>query len=266
MYECSFPQPLELTDKCKISLQSFAMYNSTNNISAILGNNWFSVKWIDGTTKTYSVSDGYYSVSDLNTVLQAALFGWGWYATSNSGNTIVYFAQFQVNSVMYKNELDIFLVPSATEATAKGYVPSGKGGFTSFATTESQIQLTLAPSLASKYFGFKTQSVFPLVLTGAPENISFVSDTCPVISNTFCIVASMNILPNGNIGLPIGFQIPMNVGFGQLIQYNTTFESELTCRAGRYNAIQVQLWDQSAAIPLQFSDNEISMVLILETP
>ena len=262
-YQVTFPQPLNLDENSSISLQSFSAFNSTYNVAATLSNNTFSITWIDGNSKQFVIPDSYFSVDDMSTFIENCLLQQGWYATSNSGAAITYFISCQVNAPQYSNQINIFSVPNATTAAAKGLSPSGKNGFTAFPSNATVPQITFNPSLAQKFFGFKTQTVFP-ASTAVAQNYSFVSDQCPIISPSFNIIISCSILPPSNVLLPVLAQFPINAAFGNLINYNAVFPAQLTVKKSVYQQLTIQLWDQSMR-PLQFRDNELSMSIVLET-
>jgi hypothetical protein len=63
--------PLKAPDDVShVSIVSCSIYNNTFNISSSYGNNTITISWL-GTNYAYTFPDGYYSVSDLNSYVQA---------------------------------------------------------------------------------------------------------------------------------------------------------------------------------------------------
>jgi hypothetical protein len=260
-YTLKLPHAIKL-ENAKLSLYSFSMYNSTYNISQDLGNNLITFQWFDGTIYNWTVPDGYYSVDDANSWLIGKFIENNLYVENSSKTQNTYFVRFQTNSVLYKNQIDVFYVPSQTEATTLGYSrPSGATW--NFPNQRQMVQLTINDNL-KKYFGMKTRTLFGNETT--VTNYSYLSEIAPVISPVFSIYLSCNLVVSSYNNVANVFaQFPINVSYGSLIQYNSVQDARIDIRSGIYNEISVQLWDQNYK-PLQFSDTEFTLFLIIETP
>jgi hypothetical protein len=260
-YTLKLPHAIKL-ENAKLSLYSFSMYNSTYNISQDLGNNLITFQWFDGTIYNWTVPDGYYSVDDANSWLIGKFIENNLYVENSSKTQNTYFVRFQTNSVLYKNQIDVFYVPSQTEATTLGYLrPSGATW--NFPNQRQMVQLTINDNL-KKYFGMKTRTLFGNETT--VTNYSYLSEIAPVISPVFSIYLSCNLVVSSYNNVANVFaQFPINVSYGSLIQYNSVQDARIDIRSGIYNEISVQLWDQNYK-PLQFSDTEFTLFLIIETP
>ena len=107
-----------------VGLASLSMYNSTFNITSARGNNVISFIWNVGTpvTYTWTIPDGYYSVSDLNYYIQNQCIASNLYCIS--GTNFVYFLELETNPVRYSIQLNSYDIPTTTEATALGYTKS----------------------------------------------------------------------------------------------------------------------------------------------
>lgn len=260
-YTLKLPHAIKL-ENAKLSLYSFSMYNSTYNISQDLGNNLITFQWFDGTIYNWTIPDGYYSVDDANSWLIGKFIENNLYVENSSKTQNTYFVRFQTNSVLYKNQIDVFYVPSQTEATTLGYLrPSGATW--NFPNQRQMVQLTINDNL-KKYFGMKTRTLFgnETIVT----NYSYLSEIAPVISPVFSIYLSCNLVVSSYNNVANVFaQFPINVSYGSLIQYNSVQDARIDIRSGIYNEISVQLWDQNYK-PLQFSDTEFTLFLIIETP
>ena len=260
-YTLKLPHAIKL-ENAKLSLYSFSMYNSTYNISQDLGNNLITFQWFDGTIYNWTVPDGYYSVDDANSWLIGKFIENNLYVENSSKTQNTYFVRFQTNSVLYKNQIDVFYVPSQTEATTLGYLRPSSATW-NFPSQRQMVQLTINDNL-KKYFGMKTRTLFgnETIVT----NYSYLSEIAPVISPVFSIYLSCNLVVSSYNNVANVFaQFPINVSYGSLIQYNSVQDARIDIRSGIYNEISVQLWDQNYK-PLQFSDTEFTLFLIIETP
>ena len=262
-YSLRFPSTVEFKKGCQLSLYSFSMYNSTFNISASqYQNNIIYFTWFDGTQYTFKIPDGYYSVSDLNTWLQSQFILKNLYCTNTTGSQFVYFAQFQTNAIQYKNEIDIFYVPSATSASTFGYVKPTSATW-NFPAVNSMPQLTINNNL-KQYFGMSTRTTFGNETI--VKNYEYLSDTTPIISPVFAYIMTTNIcLSTYNQVAGVFFQLPVNASFGNLINIQSTMDSKIDIKPGLYNQLIVQLWSQDF-MPLIFKDPELTMLLIISTP
>ena len=126
-YQYKFPNPIKFKN-ARLSVHQVSIYNSTFNISAALGNNTYQITWINGTTYSFVLDDGYYSASDLNDAIQLQMATQKLYCISGTGSNqqYVFFISIQTNPVQYKIQMDVSYVPSATNATSFGYtIPTG---------------------------------------------------------------------------------------------------------------------------------------------
>ncbi len=60
-------------------------------------------------------------------------------------------------------------------------------------------------------------------------------------------------------------QIPIIEKYGALINYNSSMDSAINVQPGVYNSINIGLWDQNN-YPLQFQDDEIVIMLVIDHP
>lgn len=89
-FRFTFSQPLDLKNKkSELFLYQYSIYNSTYNYSSKLGNNTYSVKWIDGITYNYTIPDGYYSFDQLNSVLKYNMIKDSMYLVSTTDNKAI---------------------------------------------------------------------------------------------------------------------------------------------------------------------------------
>lgn len=247
--------------KTTISVLSFSMYNSTYNISRSLGNNLIKFTWIDNTVYNWTIEDGYYSVDDLNTWLQSKFILNKLYCTSTDKSSNVYFAQFLTNPTGYKNEIDIIYVPSLSEVATSGMIRAS-GASWNFPNERKLPKLEINPGLKA-YFGMSTRVVFGDE-TDQTILYQYLSDVTPTISPVFVYMVTCNLVHN-DFSLEPGLlsQYPIKVGFGSLIVYEASFDTQITVFPGSYKHITIELKDQNG-MPLQFRDSDFSMTILID--
>ena len=262
MYRLKLPKAVQFKKSDKLSLYSFSMYNSFYNISASqYGNSNITFTWFNGTVYDWVIPDGYYSLSDLNLWLQQQFIINKLYCTNANNSQNIYFVQFQTNSVLYKAQIDVYYMPSATNAALYGYqIPSGASW--TFPATNTMNKITINSNLKS-YFGFSTQTTFGEITP--VQNMNYLSNICPTISPVFSIYLGCNLIVSefNQIG-NLFSQFPISAAYGNLIKIESTIDSQISIKEGIYSDIVITLWDQDNR-PLIFIDNELTLFLIIQT-
>jgi len=206
----------------KVSLDTFSMYNSTYNISAELMNNWVSYRWIDNTVYTWTIPDGYYSIEDLSVWLNGKMLEANLYVDTSDNQRTVYFTRFLPNAPLYRAQIDIFFVPSLSQASSFGYVKPSSATW-NFQSTAVLPQLTIAPNL-KKFFGFSTRETFGN--ESVIRNYEYLGDIRPRVSDVFAIAISCNFVStNFNVVRDVLTHISINKPFGSLIEYKAQTDS-----------------------------------------
>jgi hypothetical protein len=237
------------------------MYNSTFNISASQYQNaTITFTWFDGTVYNFTIPDGYYAVSDLNTWLQSQFILNNLYCTNSSGSSFIYFAQFQSNSIRYKNEIDIYFVPSVTNVATYGYTKPSSASW-NWPLQNKMVQLTINSNL-KQYFGMSSRTIFGNETV--VKNYQYLSDTTPIISPVFSYIITANIICSNFNQVPtVLSQFPVTASFGNLINVQSVMDSRIDIKEGLYHELIIQLWDQNFN-PLVFQDPELTLFIIVE--
>ena len=213
-----------------------------------------TVTWPSGpTTFTWTIPAGFYTVSDLNLLLQTFCINNNLYLINASG-VYVYYLALYTNSTYYKVQLIAQVVPTSLPS---GYsAPSGFAGYPNFATTP-QITLSSSSSIFNSIIGFAT-GTFPSVTSA---NISVLSTLTPVGSAVNSLLMTCNLCSNP-VAMPndIIAGIPITSTFGSNINYQPSYKQWVKIRAGRYSTMTIRLIDQSLT-PIQALDSNILIVL-----
>lgn len=262
LYSYTLPGSFNATDNnAKIGVAQYAIYNSSYNISESLGNNRLTITWIDGQVREVVFSDGYYSVGDINSRIQYELSKMKWYLVSTTqSNQLLYHINIAANTIKYAAEITILYVKNT-----EGFkLPDNCGWTLPSSDTIKYPMITLSRGFM-KILGFKNQSSFPLNQTGSSEeNLTYLSNTTPVLSDTFAYSLSCNMI-NSKFSLQhkIFFQIGLTKSFGELISESLPTVHLYSVYPGVYTSLEISIYDdeQNAITPL---DPEFRIQLILE--
>lgn len=261
-YSYKFPSPIKFSN-CGVSLYQFNIYNSSYNISSALGNNTWSMNWL-GTNYNFTIADGYYDISQLNSAFQFSMVENNLYLLNSSSSQYIYFFDIQVNSIQYKTQLDIYYIPTSTEASTLGYSLPSSASWT-FPSIETYPQITLCSGLCS-ILGItnQTNNIFPSSTDASSKiNLSFLSNTYPILSPVFAYTITCNLINSDfNVVPNILHQVPLNNSYGNLITLTNIPMADLTVRDSVYNSIEITLLDQNY-LPLQYFDKEMVLSLLV---
>ena len=261
VFSYSLPQSVKLTNKSKISVASLSVYNSTFNITASRGNNTITFTFPSATpvTKTYTISDGYYSASDLNYFLQSKMYADNLYATTNSGTNVVYFYEIVQNSVQYAIQLNAYYLPTSANATTLGY-SQPSGATWSYPASNACPQLQFGSAFGS-LIGFAAQT-YPS--TAASTNQSKVSESTPNISPVDSYILTCNMI-NSKYSIPSNyfFSIPLTGALGSLITYSSSSLVWNDVAPNVYSNMVISFYDQLFN-RLEMKDREIVLTIAID--
>jgi hypothetical protein len=256
-FEYILPKPVDFSG-FRLQLVSFSMYNSTFNISQALGNHKFSIKWVNNVTYNYTIPDGYYDFDALNLFFEFCMLGDNLYCKTTTAP--VFFINVSANDVQYNAQINVNYVPASAEGSSLGYtIPNNAWTFPGSKITPQLIMSTGLQSI----FGFQGgQSTFPV--TPGNDNAQFTSTSLAVLSPTYCIVLTANLLNSdfSNVPTLLG-QVPIDVSFGSLIKYEASANNSVPISNSKFGSIKISLWNQDM-LPLQFKDHECTITLAIE--
>jgi len=237
------------------------MYNSFYNISQTQYQNTnITFTWFNGDVYNWTIPDGYYSLSDLNLWLQQQFILNKLYCVNSNNSQNIYFVQCQTNSVLYKAQIDVYFMPSATNALLYGY-SKPEGALWSFQSVNTMVSITINNNLKT-YFG-TSQTTFGII--SPAQNVNYLSDFSPSISRVFSIYLGCNLITSdfNQIG-NLFSQFPISASYGNLIKIESSIDSLISIKEGIYSEITITLWDQENR-PLVFIDTEMTLFLIIQS-
>ena len=273
-FEYNFPST-QTFKNASIAVCSASMYYSWYNISAALNNNSFqyTIPYWNGAanttiTRTVTIPDGLYNISDINNYLQYDMISAGWYYTLSTGSN-VYFAEFIINPTRYAVQINTYATGTALPAGAS-YPSGGFGNNAAFTlpTVNADASITiLATNDFYKIIGFTSPTytlpyTTPVVLI---QTQSFLSNIAPQVQpNPSALVAISNIDNKFANPSSIIYSITPNVGIGSLIIEKTPEFNYNKLLSGSYNRIRLQLLGSASLAPLQNADPNICIMLVIK--
>jgi hypothetical protein len=242
-----------------IALSSISFYNSTFNITSSYSNNTLTLNWL-GTNYTITFPNGYYSATDMNAYLQFYFATNNLYMTNSAGNYI-YFAEITTNSQRYAISLNLYAIPTSSQATTLGYSQPSGASWTLPSSTASTPQLTFNTAFGT-LIGLSS-GTYPTSAQSTTQQ--FVSTTTPIISPVNSYTLTCDLL-NNPYSTPnnIFFTAPLTSSLGSLVQITPPQLQFNEIYGGTYYSLTIKLYDQFMNV-LNFQDTEFVITLALRT-
>jgi hypothetical protein len=260
-YQYNFPTSVQFKDGAEVGVSQISMYNSSFNVSSSRSNNTITLIWnaATPTTYTFTLPDGYYSVTDLNSFLQQQCILNKLYVTSSTGN-YVYFAEFQTNAVRYAVSTNLYPIPTAAQATTLGYtIPSGATW--TFPAAAACPQFTITTGFGA-LIGLSAGN-YPSSATSTTA-VQQISNITPNINPVNSYVLTCNLV-NSNVSIPptILFSIPINAGIGEQLNFNPSQIVFNRIAPNVYSFIRIQVLDQLLN-PTPLNDTNLVLILAID--
>lgn len=287
-----------------IGVSQITIPYSWRNISAVLGNNTWSYQMPNGasgttTYGTYTIPDGFYSVSDLNTLIQAQFRANGhyWYLYSatlgTAGNVLIYPLTISTNTSLYTNTITAYNIPLTANIASvfgTGYVASdGNNGTTAWTGTYPTtgtapytgrcVQLTFSGTQTAKttllgnVLGF-TPSSYPSTATGlttltSSSNGNTLQQVPPypaLATNVNGVIVRCNLVEN-NVVSPSDVldSFPITTSYGSNINYLPISDNMVRMKKGKHSNLTITFSDQNFNT-LYCLDPNVLITLIINTP
>jgi hypothetical protein len=259
----NLPQSTKFEQGDQVGVASVAVYNSTFNITAARGNNTITVTWVTDTTYTspvtWTIPDGYYSVSDINYFIQYNCVANGWYLTANNGANNIYFIEAVQNAPRYGVQLNLYAIPTSAQATTLGYTKPSTSTW-SFPATATTPQISFNTAFGS-LLGFNG-ATYPA--SAQSTTYSALSTLTPIISPVNSYIMCCNLV-NSRYSIPnnVLFSIPVTTGLGGLISLTPSQIVFNDIASNIYNQITITFFDQLFN-KLLMNDTEIVLTLAIK--
>jgi hypothetical protein len=252
-----FPQTSYFSIGSGIGVSNIAIYNSIQNITEKRGNNKITLNWL-GVDYIFTIPDGYYSVTDLNFFIQNQCIINNLYVTANDGADNVYFVELSINSVRYSTQLNFYVIPTASQASALGYIkPSGA----TWNFPAEKVTPTLSFQQAFGNLIGQTFGTYPQ--TPSSNNIQFLSSQTPKISPVDSLILTCNLV-NSKYSIPsnVLFTVPISSTLGSLINVNISSIVFNDILAQNFSSLEITIFDQLFN-PVVLLDTEVTITLVI---
>jgi hypothetical protein len=257
----------------KVALASLQMYYSTFNITAANKNNSFSYVWVNGTTYTVTVPDGFYDITALNNYLRFTMVQNTHYLTTTSGN-FVYLLSLGINPSRYAVQLNCFRISAAIATANSWLLPLGA---TWFPPTNVIVPELIVPSALTSNFGlvigFNAGTYPNAVIAGVPPGQTqtpafttdqeFLSTFTPQVTPVSSFILSCSLINNN-------YAVPNNLIYsftpqGTIGEQFTVAPNQLVfidVNPGQYNSFNVQFIDQNLR-PVAIQDPSMILQFVI---
>ena len=244
-----------------IALQSVYQYFSIFNITSDYGNNSFSYTWFDGVEYSFTIPDGYYEISDLNSYFQSIMIANTHYMTNSAGQ-FIYFLEFIVNTSRYAVQINSYPLDTTIQSTNGYILPSGASW--SVPTTSTLSQFNINTSGFGEVLGYEIGS-YPSNQTGS-TTASFLSSVAPQITPYSSILVSCNLVNNRAV-IPsniLSSYTPLGTSIGGLFKFEPNYLQFADVEDGQYTQFVLEFRDQLSR-PIIIRDPNMLMTLYTET-
>ena len=258
-FEYNFPNSINFKDM-ELALIQASMYYTWFNISDELGNRTFSYQYVVGTTtntRTITLDEGLYEITDINKALQFNFINEGLYLVDSNGDN-VYYAEFLINTV--KNSIDINTYAVPTSLPTGFTAPSNWVGYP---TTTYNVNIQMA-STFNEIVGYASDFESGLS-SGTGTTLTINSSTAPNVNPNSSVLVECNVIDNP-FGNPSGiiYAIVPAVGVGDLINVQPPEYAFNNIKDGVYSNLRIRLLNKTTLTPLTIQDGEITIILAIK--
>jgi hypothetical protein len=279
----NFPSgSIELKEGDQLALSSVSMYNSVFNITSTLQNNSYTYKWIDGSSNTVTMPNGYYDVDSLNDFLHQTMLQNKHYLVEVATGNFVWFLTLQVNVSVYKIEITCYPMANATYKTSAYSLPVGATWAIQDATITpyifipaTNIQSTLGFPTGFYFSGTGGASLTEPLITGtSPDKVQNSAKTAitvlqspnvPQITSLTSYLITCSLI-NNNYSIPntLLSAFPPSSAFAEQFVFSPNQMSFIDCQPGSYGSFVVTLLDQNLR-QIAIQDSQIVVLLVIRS-
>jgi hypothetical protein len=273
------------------------------NISSTYGNNTFQyIMPTTGSTtvtRTVTLPNGFYGISDINNALWADMKSQGYYFYNNSISTItpstgstsyptiLYPISFSTNTNLYTNQISFQYIPTSGANVINQYGTNWTWALGTYPTTASTPQIVITGTVTStsnlfgNYLGF-TNGTYPSsaqTYSGAPT----VTNSLPFTVNGNSLLASPAFAPKGStvngvmircslVDNPVSptftdvlDNMPITSTYGSNINYLPISDNWIRLRPGKFSSFTITFNDDNFNV-LNMIDQNVLISLLIRFP
>jgi hypothetical protein len=253
-----FANPINFREGDQIALAGLQMYYSVYNITAEYGNNVIQYRWVDGTEHTILITDGFYSIPELNAYCQRAQASNGHYLLSEESQ--VYYLSMEINQTYYSIQLNEFALPTSAQATTAGLTRPDGVSWSLPSNARTPQWIIPSSSKIRDIVGFNA-GVYPT--TPQTSDQQQLSQYTPQVHPVQSYIVHVNTLKN-NIGIPstILYTFSPEVSFGGIISVKPSEFAFIDLLSGNFAEIEVFITDQLFN-PVRILDPQMVIFLMI---
>jgi len=255
-FEYNFPNSINFKNQ-ELALIQASLYYTWFNISDELSNRTFSYQYVVGTTtntRTITLPEGLYEITDINKYLQYDFIDAGLYLIDSNGD-YVYYAEFLINTVLNSVDINTYAVPTSLPA---GY--TAPANWVGYPTTTYNPNIRMASNF-NQIVGYASDFESGLS-SGVGTTLTFNSSVAPNVNPNSSVLVECNLIDNP-FGNPAGiiYAIVPTVGVGSLINVQPPEYAFNNIKDGVYNSLRIRLLNKTTLTPLTIQDGEITLIL-----
>lgn len=255
-FEYNFPNSINFKNQ-ELALIQASLYYTWFNISDELSNRTFSYQYVVGTTtntRTITLPEGLYEITDINKYLQYDFIDAGLYLIDSNGD-YVYYAEFLINTVLNSVDINTYAVPTSLPA---GY--TAPANWVGYPTTTYNPNIRMASNF-NQIVGYASDFESGLS-SGVGTTLTFNSSIAPNVNPNSSVLVECNLIDNP-FGNPAGviYAIVPTVGVGGLINVQPPEYAFNNIKDGVYNSLRIRLLNKTTLTPLTIQDGEITLIL-----
>lgn len=264
---------IQLKEGQKVALANLQMYYSTFNITSSNQNNTYSYTWVDGTSVSVTMPNGFYDVDGINNYLHYVMVQNKHYLVETSGD-YVYLATWSTNAVRYSVELNCFGLSAALAATNGWALPSGA---TWVLPTNYIVPIIVIPSTNFRsVVGFEAGSFPPAIIAGVPPNQTetpayttdqqYLSTSTPQVTPLSSYILTCSLI-NNNYAVPNNLMYSFSPQ-GTIGEQFTIAPNEymfIDVLPGNYSFFTISFIDQNYR-PVEIQDPNMIIQIVITDP
>ena len=242
---------LELYEGTEICVSQITIPYSWFSVNSTLYNNasfQYTFPYGVSSTRTYtvSISDGYYTVANLQSYLEQYFISQNQYYTNSTTQVNQYYISLLKNITYYTNQIICYPVPTSLPS---GYI-SPTAGFnynngTAYGnpTTTRVPQVVIQNNSFGSLIGYKA-GIYPL--TFQTSNYNVLGTTVPNITPVNSLIVRCSLATN-ECASPTDIldTFPINASFGSNIQYIPPYQKWVKVKSGIFNQFSLYIQDQN---------------------
>lgn len=259
----------------EVSVGNGFVYYSWYNISAAQGNNSFQLIIPNSgttTTVTYTIPDGAYNISTLNSWLEQQLVTGGYYlryagdasniTTGAIRQANIYPCKFQVNPATYSIQFIAISLPRTADLVAPNFNGYVSGGFTLPTSANKSAQLIVSSSNAFNEIIGYSAGTFGTGTASSTETIesTLIPNVNPISSVEMRLSCVSNIISQNSQLLHVFTN--KDARLGEIIDISPVQLSFIPC-VGQHRNLTLTFYDQTGRV-LNMLDSNIVIKLVFK--